>query len=157
MEEVGVEQPTPRLYKPGLFEAMDSQSEQSYAEEKPSQSQFDAGKPLRWRHCQIVSGSLEHQFCMSFSLQGSRYLGEQDHISHLALQRCNFEHLSRNKEASPTEKRPGDVGKSCAELRYQPACLWFDVYFSFQICICVYGRYNSFPFLILSLNSQMVN
>jgi hypothetical protein len=51
--------------------------------------------------------------------------------------RCNFEHLSRNKEASPTGKRPGDVGKHCDELRYQPAFLWFAVYDSFQICICV--------------------
>jgi hypothetical protein len=46
-------------------------SEKSYAEGKPSQSQFDAVKPLRWRRCQIVSGSLEHQFCMPFLLQGS--------------------------------------------------------------------------------------
>jgi hypothetical protein len=50
---------------------MDSHSEQSYAEGKPSQSQFDGVKPLRWRRCRIVSGSLEHQFCMSFLLQGS--------------------------------------------------------------------------------------
>jgi hypothetical protein len=66
LEEVGDEKPTPRLYKPGLFEAMDSHSEQSYAEEKPSQSQFDAGKPLRWRRCRIVSGSLEHRFACRF-------------------------------------------------------------------------------------------
>jgi hypothetical protein len=49
----------------------DSHSEQSYAGGKPSQSQFDAGKPLRWRRCRIVSGSLEHQFCVSFLFLGS--------------------------------------------------------------------------------------
>jgi hypothetical protein len=78
LEEIGDVKPTPLLYKPGLFEAKYSHSEQSYAEEKPSQSQFDAGKPLRWRRCRIVSGSLEHLFCMSFLSQGSRDLGEQD-------------------------------------------------------------------------------
>jgi hypothetical protein len=71
LEEVGNVKPTPLLYKPGLFEAKHSHSEQIYAEGKPSQSQFDAGKPLRWSRCWIVSGSLEHQFCMSFLLQGS--------------------------------------------------------------------------------------
>jgi hypothetical protein len=50
---------------------MDSHSEQSYARGKPSHSQFVAGKPLRWKRCRIVSGSLEHQFCMPFLLQGS--------------------------------------------------------------------------------------
>ena len=47
MEEVGDEQPTSRLYKPGLFEARGEQSEQSYAEEKPSQSHVDVEKLLR--------------------------------------------------------------------------------------------------------------
>jgi hypothetical protein len=89
LEEVGAEQPTPRLYKPGLFEAMSSHSEQSYAEEKPSQIQFDAGKPLRRRRCRIVSGSLECPFCMIFSLQGSRDLGEQDHIILVAIWHCS--------------------------------------------------------------------
>jgi hypothetical protein len=88
LEEVGSEQPTPSLYKLGLFEAKYSHSEQSYAEGKPSQSRVDAGKPLRWRHCQIVSGSLEHPFCMPFSLQGSRDLGEQDQISLVTIWHC---------------------------------------------------------------------
>jgi hypothetical protein len=48
----------------------DSHSEQSYDEGKPSQSQFVAGKPLRWKRCRIVSGSLEHQFGVPFLLQG---------------------------------------------------------------------------------------
>ena len=73
---------------------MDSHSEQSYAEEKPSQSQFDAGKPLRWRRCRIVSGSLEHPFFVTFSLQGSRDLGEQDQISLVAILHCSNVFLS---------------------------------------------------------------
>jgi hypothetical protein len=72
-EEVGDEQPTSNLYKPGLFEAMRSQgqSEQSYAEEKPSQSHFYAGKLLRSRRCRAISGSSGRPFCVPFSLQGS--------------------------------------------------------------------------------------
>jgi hypothetical protein len=45
LEEVGAEKPTPRLYKPSLFEAMGEKSEQSYAGEKPSQSHVDAVTP----------------------------------------------------------------------------------------------------------------
>jgi hypothetical protein len=71
LEEVGGEKPTSRLYKPGLFEAIREQSEQSYAEENPSQSQFDAEKLLRRRRCRIISGSFGHPFCVPFSLQGS--------------------------------------------------------------------------------------
>jgi hypothetical protein len=71
LEEVGDLKPTPFLYKPGLFEAKKRDSEQSYARGKPSHSQFDAGKPLRWKRCRIVSGSLEHRFCMPFLLLGS--------------------------------------------------------------------------------------
>jgi hypothetical protein len=71
LEEVGEVKPIPFLYKPGLLRPMDSHSEQSYAEGEPSQSQFVAGKPLRWKRCRIVSGSLEHQFGVSFLLQGS--------------------------------------------------------------------------------------
>jgi hypothetical protein len=78
LEEVGDVKPNPSLYKPSLFEAKHSHSDHIYAEGKPSQSQFDAGKPLRWRRCRIVSGSLEHPFCMLFLLQGSRDLGEQE-------------------------------------------------------------------------------
>jgi hypothetical protein len=78
LEEVGAEKPTSRLCKPGLFEAMGEQSEQSYDEEKPSQSHFDAEKLLRRRRCRTISGSSGCPFCMSFSLQGSRDLGEHD-------------------------------------------------------------------------------
>jgi hypothetical protein len=70
LEEVGDEQPTSRLYKPGLFEAMREKSEQSYAKENPSQIHVDAEKLLRRRRCRIISGSFGRSFCVSFSLQG---------------------------------------------------------------------------------------
>jgi hypothetical protein len=89
LEEVGDEQPTSRLYKPGLFEAMREQSEQSYAEEKPSQSHFDAEKLLRRRRCRIISGSSGRPFCVPFSLQGSRDLEEHDQISLVAIWHCS--------------------------------------------------------------------
>ena len=78
MEEVGDEQPTSKIYKIGMFEAMREQSEQSYAEEKPSQSHFDAEKLLRRRRYRIISGSSGRPFCVSFSLYGSRELEEHD-------------------------------------------------------------------------------
>jgi hypothetical protein len=83
--EVGAEQPNSRLYKLGLFDARRGQSEQSYAEGKLSQSQFDAEKLLRRRRCRTISGSSECPFCMLFSLQGSRDLGEHDQISLVAI------------------------------------------------------------------------
>jgi hypothetical protein len=89
LEEVGAEQPTSRLYKPGLFEAMGEQSEHSYDEEKPSQSPFDAEKLLRRRRCRTISGSFGCSFCMPFSLQGSRDLGEHDQISLLSIWHCS--------------------------------------------------------------------
>jgi hypothetical protein len=89
LEEVGGEQPTSRLYKPGLFEAMEEQSEQSYAEEKPSQSHVDAVKLLRRRRYRTISGSSGRPFCVSFSLQGSRDLGEQDQISLVTIWHCS--------------------------------------------------------------------
>jgi hypothetical protein len=85
LEEVGAEQPTSRLYKPGLFEAMGEHSEQSYDEEKPSQSHFDAENLLRRRHCRTISGSSGCLFCVLFSLQGSRDLGEHDQISLVSI------------------------------------------------------------------------
>jgi hypothetical protein len=89
LEEVGDEQPTSRLYKPGLFEAMGSHSKQSYDGENPSQSQFDAEKLLRRRRCWIISGSSRCPFCVPFSLQGSRDLVEQDQISLVAIWHCS--------------------------------------------------------------------
>jgi hypothetical protein len=85
LEEVGAEQPTSRLYKLGLFEAMGEQSEQSYDEEKKSQIHFDAEKPLRRRRCRTISGSFRCPFCVLFSFQGSRDLGEHDQISLVAI------------------------------------------------------------------------
>ena len=94
MEEVGDEQPNSRLYKPGLFEAMGEQSEQSYAEGKLSQSQFDAEKLLRRRHFQTISGSSGRPFCVSFSLHGSRDLEEHDQISLVSIWHCSDVFLS---------------------------------------------------------------
>jgi hypothetical protein len=71
LEEVGDEQPTSKLYKLSLLEAMGEQSEQSYAEEKPSQSHFDAEKLLRSICSRAISGSSGCPFCVPFSLQGS--------------------------------------------------------------------------------------
>jgi hypothetical protein len=71
LEEVGDEQPTSNLYKPGLFEAIEDskvQLEKSYAEGKPSQSHFYAGKILRSRRCRAISGSFGRPFCVPFSL-----------------------------------------------------------------------------------------
>jgi hypothetical protein len=85
-----VREPTSMLYKLGLFEAIREQLEQSYAGEKPSQSQFDAGKLVRRRCCRIISGSSGRPFCVSFSLQGSRDLDEQDQISLVAIWHCSM-------------------------------------------------------------------
>jgi hypothetical protein len=91
-EEVGDEKPNSKLYNQGLFEAMEGirgHSEQRYAEEKPSQSHFEAEKLLRRRHCRIISGSSGRPFCMSFSLHGSRDLEEHDQISLVAIFHCS--------------------------------------------------------------------
>jgi hypothetical protein len=88
-EEVGDEQPTSNLYKPGLFEAMRRHLEQSYAEEKPSQSHFYAGKILRSRCCRAISGSSGRPFCVLFSLQGSRDPGEHGKISLVVVWNCS--------------------------------------------------------------------
>jgi hypothetical protein len=93
-EEVGDEQPTSILYKPGLFEAMRRQSEQSYAEEKPSKSHFYVGKILRSRRCRVISWSSGHPFCVTFSLQGSRDLDEHDQIGLVAIWHCSNVFLS---------------------------------------------------------------
>jgi hypothetical protein len=60
-----------------------------YAEEKPSQSQFEAGKPLRRRCCRTIFESSEHPFRMPFFVHGSRDLGEHDQISLEAIWHCN--------------------------------------------------------------------
>jgi len=90
-EEVGDEQPTSNLYKPSLIEAMEDsqgQKKESYAEEKPSQSHFVAGKILRSRRCWVIYESSRRLFCVSFSLQGSRDLDEHDQIIRVANWHC---------------------------------------------------------------------
>jgi hypothetical protein len=64
---------------------MGGQSEQSYAEVKPSQSHFYAGKLLRSRRSRAISGNFGHSFCVPFLLLGSRDLEEHDQISLVAL------------------------------------------------------------------------
>jgi hypothetical protein len=92
LEEVGGEKLTSQLYNQGLFEAKGQNlgnSEQNYAEKKPSQSHFEAEKLLRRRRCQTISGSSGCPFCMSFSLHGSRDMEEHDQISILAIWHCS--------------------------------------------------------------------
>jgi hypothetical protein len=92
LEEVGDEQLTSQLYNQGLFEAREQHwghSEQNDAEEKPSQSHFDAEKLLRRRRCRTISGSSGRPFCVSFSLHGSRDLEEHDQISLVAIWHCS--------------------------------------------------------------------
>jgi hypothetical protein len=84
-EEVGDEKLTSQLYNQGMFEAIEGHSEQNYAEEKPSQSHFEAEKLLRRRRCWTISGSFGRPFCMSFSLHGSRDLEEHDQINIVAI------------------------------------------------------------------------
>jgi hypothetical protein len=63
---------------------MGGKSEQSYAEGKPSQIHFYAGKLLRSRRLRAISGSSGHPLCVLFLLLGSRDLEEHDQISLLA-------------------------------------------------------------------------
>jgi hypothetical protein len=58
-------------------------------EKSQAKVNFDAEKLLRRRRCRIVSGSSGRPFCVSFSLQGSRDLGEQEHISIVAIWHCS--------------------------------------------------------------------
>ena len=91
MEEVGDGKLTSLLYKKGHFEAMGTalESIQSRdAEEKPSQSQFEAGKLLRRRCCRTISESSGHPFRVPYFVQDSRDLGEQDQISLVAIWHC---------------------------------------------------------------------
>jgi hypothetical protein len=89
LEEVGDEQPTSQLYNLGLFEAIEGHSEQNDAEEKPSQSHFDAEKLLRRRRCRIISGSFGCPFCVLFSLLSSRDLEKHDQMILVAIWHCS--------------------------------------------------------------------
>ena len=67
MEEVGDGQLTPPLFNQGHFEAKGTSLESNQsrdAERKPSQSQFEAGRPLRRRCCRTISESSGHPFQM---------------------------------------------------------------------------------------------
>jgi hypothetical protein len=92
VEEVGDGKLTSKLFNQGHFEAKGTNFESIQSrdvEEKPSQSQFEAGKPLRRRCCRTISGSSGCPFCVPFFVRGSRDLGEHDQISLVAIQHCN--------------------------------------------------------------------
>jgi hypothetical protein len=81
VEEVGDGQLTPPLFNQGHFEAKGTTfvSIQSRdVEEKPSQSQFEAGKLLRRRCCRTISESSGRPFHVPSFVYGSRDLGEHD-------------------------------------------------------------------------------
>jgi hypothetical protein len=78
--EVGRWLPTSDIYKQGVLEAMGGHSEQVYAEDFPSQSQFYAGKLLRSAPLQAIYGSSDHPISVSFLFLGSRDLVEKDQI-----------------------------------------------------------------------------
>jgi hypothetical protein len=78
-----------QLYNQGMFEAIKGHSEQNYAEEKPSQSHFEAEKLLRRRHRQTIFGSSRRPFCVSFSFHGSRDLEEHDQINLVDIWHCS--------------------------------------------------------------------
>jgi hypothetical protein len=84
VEEVGEGKPTPQLFNQGHFEAktqlLGAISEQRCGS-KPRQSQFEAGRPSRWRCCRAISESSGHPIQVPFFVHGSRDLGEQDQIS----------------------------------------------------------------------------
>ena len=78
------------------------------AEEKPSQSQFEAGKLLRRRCCRTISESSGHLFQVPFFVQDSRDLGKHDQISLEAIRHCNDVPLSFQTEIKkPPSRRKG--------------------------------------------------
>jgi hypothetical protein len=78
------------------------------AEAKPSQSQFEAGRPLRRRCCRTISESSGHPFRVPSFVQDSRDLGEHDQISLEAIRHCNDVPLSFRKEIKkPPPQRKG--------------------------------------------------
>jgi hypothetical protein len=92
VEEVGDGQLTSQLFNQGQFEAMGIAFESIQSrnvEEKPSQSQFEAEKPLRRRCCRTISESSRCPFHVPFFVHGSRDLGEHDQISLVAIRHCN--------------------------------------------------------------------
>jgi hypothetical protein len=128
------------------FESIQSRD----AEEKPSQSQFEAEKPLRRRCCRTISESSGRPFRVPFFVHGSRDLGEHDQISLVAIRHCNDVLLSFRTEIKkpPHREKARRRRQSCAELRYQPAYygLLFMSFIAFQICTYVYGYIIPFLF-----------
>ena len=111
LEEVGDGKLPSQLFNQGLFEAMGTTFESIQSrdvEEKPSQSQFEAGKPLRRRCCRTISESLGHPFQVSFFVHGSRDLGEHEQISLESIWHCNDVLLSFQTEIKkPPPQRKG--------------------------------------------------
>ena len=108
------------------------QKKKSYAEGKPSQSHFYAGKLLRSRRLWAISRSSGHSFCVPFSLLGSWDLEEHDWISLVANWDCCDVLLSfwtEIKKPPRQRQRLGDVGKvvsnSVINIRVMVCCLLF--------------------------------
>jgi hypothetical protein len=101
-----------QLYNQGLFEAKREHwghSEQNYAEEKPSQSHFEAEKLLRRRRCRTISGSFRRLFCVPFSLHSSRDLEEHDQINIVSIWNYSdvpLSILTEIKKPPPQRKGP---------------------------------------------------
>ena len=72
------------------FESIQSKD----VEEKPSPSQFEAGKLLRRRCCRTISESSGHPFRVASFVHDSRDLREHDQISLEPIQDCNDVPLS---------------------------------------------------------------
>jgi hypothetical protein len=79
------------------------------AEAKPSQSQFEAGRPLRRRCCWTIYESSGHPFHVPSFVKDSRDLGEHDQISLEAIRHCNdvpLRFLKEIKKPPPQRKGP---------------------------------------------------
>jgi hypothetical protein len=86
------------------FESIQSRD----AEEKPSQSQFEAEQPLRRRCCRTISESSGRPFHVPFFVHGSRDLDEHDQISLVAIHHDNDVLLSfRTEIKKPPPQRKG--------------------------------------------------
>jgi hypothetical protein len=100
-----------QLYNQGMIEALGQflgHSKQNDAEEKPSQSQFEAEELLRRRRCRTISESYKRPFCVPFFVHGSGDLGEHDQISLVAIWHCNDVPLSfRTEIKKPPSQRKG--------------------------------------------------
>jgi hypothetical protein len=100
--------PTSLLYKPGLFEAKGQsfRTELCWRKAKPKsvccREAFEV-ETLSDRFWEL-GASVLHAVSFAGFLRSGTTRPDQS-CSLWALLRCNFEHLSRNKEASPTRKK----------------------------------------------------